>query len=352
MRLRLTCNGAGDIRLQCLRDSKAPLRISPPKGGALVCSDGLQEMTTPAVAEPKVGFGKISNGTTFGRQARSFVREAGAAISSAPLRRCTFLTGTLPGSTSQALQALAAWSGWLVGAVEQSIRDFYPGTQLFGCWEYQRRGALHLHVCVLTPTAAQAVQLRQGWKARWIKLLTTVSRKAGVDLFEREDGSSWSDRKWVTRTDAQQVERSVSSYLAKYLSKGSAKNRKVAQYPPSRWWFCSQSLRDIVRSRRLKTVVEQLPLSLSLDWYERIAGFLVSQSAKTFAYNSPYDCSVRGVITLLSPIEASMFYDSIVSMLASVQRLCAESPTTYLARGGDIWQSGYGQPRAAPSAHA
>lgn len=311
MRLRVDCNAAGDIRVRILRDTKDASKISEPQGSALVCSSGLQEMTTQAKIQRSTGYGQVSSGTTFGKAARKLIREAGCCIDRRARRKCIFLTGTLPGSTKEALEALAAWSGWVAAAVQNWVRDFAPGAATFGVWEWQKRGALHLHLCVAAESESQAQQLKARWKARWIKLLMAVRRRANTDVFQRLDGRSWIDTPWITRTDAQTVEKSVGAYLSKYLSKGSVQAMKTASAPPSRWWFCSKALREEIYSSRIHVELNKLPGMIAQDMFEKLAGYIVGCSKQSFYYASEWDPVIKGVIGLLPPIAASIIFDEI-----------------------------------------
>lgn len=308
MRFVLSTNCAGDIRLQTLRDKvdmqkRAPVTVPP-----LVCSSQFQELTTAQRTGPAPGFGKISTRNTFTRYAKTLIREAGALLDNGPRECLSFLTGTLPGSTDDALGALAAWSGWVIRTVEQWIRDYAPGALFFGVWEYQKRGALHLHVCVRTQQPNESKLLRARWKERWRKVIDAVSKKSQIDLWKRKDGLSWNTSKWVLRTDAQQVEKSVANYLGKYLSKGSSTARKRCECPPAAWWFCPRVLRAKIRALRHKLELRALSLAAAIDLLELAAGRVAEQAVKVFSYVSPYDVSVKGVVVLASPTMAGAMF--------------------------------------------
>lgn len=315
MRLAMSLNAAGDIRLRTLRPrrvSRAPATVPPV---LLVCSSKFQEMTTSAPKTVPAGFGSISTRNTFTRYARGFLRELGALVDGGKRHLCSFLTGTLPGSTPDALGALAAYSGWAVQTITNWVRDAFPGSQWFGVWEYQKRGALHMHICVQSPDVESATRLKRQWKARWIRLLESIGRRAGVDLFARSCGASWSDLKWLTRTDAQTVEKSVACYLGKYLSKGSARVRRRCEYPPSSWWFASRALQSQARQARREVQITQLDLGSAIELFERTSSLLAESLPTAYGYVCPYDCSIKGLIALGSPLQSSMLWDYLASCL-------------------------------------
>lgn len=318
MRLRLTCNAAGDVRLQCLRDAKHIGKVPPALVPLLDCSSVLQEMTTSVKSGPRPGFGSISDRNTFTRYGRTLVREAGAVLDNGPLSHLVFLTGTLPGSTEAAMSALAAWSGWVVQTLSQWIRDTAPEAQYLGVWEYQKRGALHVHVCIRVGSPVQATRLRCRWKARWLKILDAVEVRTGVDVYERQDGGSWRDSKWVVQADAQTVEKSVARYLSKYLSKGAGKLRRRCPEPPSRWWFCSRSLRVRVADMRQVVTVPDLSLAAVLDVFEK-ASSVAAEWAKTVScYVCPYDFSIKGCIALLGGVQAGAVFRMVAPLLRAI----------------------------------
>ena len=315
MRLRLSLNAAGDMRLQCLRDKKAPPKPRVLSGTELVCSAQLQEMTTPRTKTPRPGFGALGSRQRFTRVARTLIREVGAILDDGCRQELVFLTGTLPGSTHDALVALAAWSGWVVQTVQQWIRDTTPGSSFFGVWEWQRRGALHLHVVVRTSSRQAAGMLKQLWKARWIRVLDSVGQRSRVDMYGRQDGGTWVSSKWVVRTDAQTVEKSVASYLSKYLSKGSVKGMNTAAVAPVTWWFCQRTLRTQRLERRREVLLEELSPPCAVDLYQRVSALVVEPVLSAFAYSSPYDAMVKGIVALYKPIHASLMFDHLAGIL-------------------------------------
>lgn len=307
------------MRLLCLQDKQDTRKVSTESGALLVCSSLLQELTTPVQKSVRPGFGTISTRHNLTRYARQTIREVGAVIDSGILRNTVFLTGTLPGSTTEALDALAAWSAWAVGAVLQWVRDYSPTANYFGVWEYQKRGALHLHVCIQCQSPQEADNLKRRWKDRWILVLRGVARRSGVDVFRRDHNHTWADTPWAVRTDAQTVEKSVACYLAKYLSKGSAKNRAACYSPPSAWWFAKRQLTQTARNLRRKIAITHLSLAAQIDLFERVGAVIAEQTAACFSYQSAYDFSIKGLVALLKPIQASLLFDDLKRILGILQ---------------------------------
>jgi hypothetical protein len=309
MRIKMSINAAGDMRLQCLRDVKRKPVVLVPDAATLVCNSKLQEMTTDNERREKTGHGRLSTGTAFGRNARTIIREAGSIVDRLPPSMSVFLTGTLPGSTDAALRAFAEWSSWIVQTTQQWARDIDESARMFGVWEYQRRGALHIHVCIQSSSCGVVNALLQKWHERWCDILRGVRRRSGVDIFARNSDESWEYKPEAWRTDAQKVEKSVGNYLSKYLSKGSLSNQRRANYPPARWWFCSMKLRKEVKDNRRTVELTRLKLADALEAFEVLGGHIAGMTSKAFGYLHPYDVTVKGLVALLKPIEASLLFD-------------------------------------------
>jgi len=183
-----------------------------------------------------------------------------------------FITLTLPGGTELAKRTLAGWSGYLQNRLMQVIRDCEKKNDItlhwLKCWEFQKRGALHLHLVLgADPSVSYsviedcAIQLR----GLWYKLLLdfgdeTVDRPllhyggmTGrlplVDMFERANSNNFKVKSWRSHPDKWQdkivkVDKSVGRYLSKYQgkSKDFDNKKQVKLYYPSRWYGCSRAL--------------------------------------------------------------------------------------------------------------
>lgn len=166
-----------------------------------------------------------------------------------PEQSC-FLTMTLPGDTDEANEALASWSGWIVNRILQHIRDTLPEADYFYKWEFQGRGALHLHLCVAAKEPYAIVPLVDQWKSLCWSLLKQVCEKSGWNLFARERKGDVAFHEY--QADAQIVEKSVSRYLAKYCSKPDKKvnsfgRRTLRKAYPARFSGNSRRLSRWVR---------------------------------------------------------------------------------------------------------
>ncbi len=202
----------------------------------------------------RVGFGVSPKPKNFGYSSGQKLREQGAAVDYLfPDRQGVYcVTLTLPCGTDSAFRVVSDWSGWLINRLFQPIsRDYAGSCHWFYVWEYQKRGALHLHICVAHQT--QGDRIGENLVARWYALLSELSEKTGVCLFTHQKGDRCTVRsKW--QSYCQPVEKSVGAYFAKYAGKKESKNSMwVNRYPVARFWGSSQSLKEVAKS-------------LSFDW--------------------------------------------------------------------------------------
>jgi len=196
------------------------------------------------------GFGGVPRSTRFGNKARRTLSRAAGVLErdGVPPEECLFLTGTIPGSTSDAFDAVACWSSWMLHSVKKWInRQGVAGNLSMYVWEFQSRGALHLHYFVHVPVEAVRTRILWQWSIKWASLINEVGIKFGCDIWERADGTSWSHFHGVIQAPAQFVKKSVGAYLSKYLSKNAPKNEQKsgksdAFLGPVRWWGVSRPL--------------------------------------------------------------------------------------------------------------
>jgi hypothetical protein len=304
MRVTLSANASGEIRCKVLPDSlKSPIAKREAEPILVYCPE-LQDGIYRGPIKSAAGFGEIGIGRKFGGVAKQRVREIGTLIDNGPLQNLVFLTGTLPGSTKWANMSLAAWSAWLVSRLGQWFRDRFAGASWVGVWEYQKRGALHLHVCIRLCTAYEARLLKRCWKTRWLKLLDVVGAKSATDMYARASGGTWNDNRRKTRTDAQSVEKSVARYLSKYLSKSNDKRRNRSLYPPASWWFASENMRQAAKAVRWTYTVSNLSLGEAHQIFEAVGGHIVSASTTCYRVHNRWDSRQQGVVGFL-PASAS-----------------------------------------------
>jgi hypothetical protein len=282
--------------------------------------------------EGRNGYGKLpDNWPNFSFGAKRKINLRGAAVDrliesgTVPVSRW-FFTGTLPGSTDEALKTFASWSSWLMDRTQKWLRDNFSidGENLYhlGVWELQERGALHYHAMIVTRPGLERDYVQAKFQEFWFRLLDQLSDHTWVDLYARSEDSmrrSHPDvESWRGKTDqiaeraayAQEVEKSISAYLAKYLGKSEGKQQDKG-YPPTRWWACTRSLKSL---ETLYHEQEILPGATNEQGQELSALFLELATTMAAAFTATLKDSYNGadyaVIAIFdSRADAWAFYE-------------------------------------------
>ena len=222
-------------------DDDDPCPPSPPLS---LASNSKTERST-------AGYGSLpSRPSKFGLNAKRQLIRSGAALETvAPPEECLFLTGTLPGSTEDAFRAIAAYSGYIVNSLKSWISTYATQKLDFYCWEYQRRGALHLHYCVHIPNSLGRDYIRDSFHQWWVEILHRVGERSNTDLFRKNSGHTWLTDTSKVRATAEVCRKSPARYLSKYLSKSAAPSRGSSRaFSPSRGWGTSRPLKALLDS--------------------------------------------------------------------------------------------------------
>jgi len=242
----------------------------------------------------KSGFGLLPRVTRFTRRASRTLKRVGAAFDVfCPREECLFLTGTLPGSTDGAFRSIAEWSGYIVHRLKAWVAKRQEAKMDFYCWEWQKRGALHLHYVVHLPDRHCREEVRRGFHAEWVSLLESVSVRSGNDLFARGDGRTWAGATHKVRATAEVVRKSVARYMGKYLSKASGST--LSGYCPSRWWGASREACDKLEALTVRRSQEFLSKAKAQALYDNLCRFLEATSEKGYLYRSPVGEGRSGV---------------------------------------------------------
>ena len=197
------------------------------------------------------GFGRLPDkAPAFGLNAkRNLIRRGAAMEGTAPPEECLFLTGTLPGSTEDSFRSIAEWSSYIVHRLKSWIGNYAAQKLDFYCWEYQKRGALHLHYCVWLPDSASRDHIHRGFHGWWVEILHKVGEKSGCDMFRKDSTKTHLGDTSKVRAVAEICRKSPARYLAKYLSKSATPLRGAARsFSPARWWGTSRPLKSLCDS--------------------------------------------------------------------------------------------------------
>jgi hypothetical protein len=203
------------------------------------------------------GFGKLHKGKgNFRRGTARRIQRLGGTLDFLAAKNGhtrAFITLTCPGSTKRAIEKFSAWTGYLLDSLNKWIaakQQRFSGEQgvaRLHCWELQKRGAEHLHYVVnLSPQVFEVVkeELRQWYHA----ILERICELSGEDIFARSNGGgSWRGFPGILQVKCEEVTKSVSAYLSKYLRKGLkvplAQSFRSSTPRPARLWGASKLLK-------------------------------------------------------------------------------------------------------------
>lgn len=246
----------GSISYRLIREAipeKENKRICP-----LMASAASLDITTKSQRKPKslAGWGDKNKSKEFTHRAGQKIREAGAMMDYASGYNpslCRVITLTLAGDTPEAFDALARYSGYAVNRLFQPIRRMgLYDSHWFFVWEYQKRGALHLHIALSNPDKDKSRLCGDRIIAKWIEVLRDIQEKSGIDMFVRRDYKSYAKEEDYQNLN-QEMRKSAGGYFSKYAGKAerSEENSYVRKfskmYPPSRFWGSSQSLKNLCK---------------------------------------------------------------------------------------------------------
>lgn len=179
------------------------------------------------------------------------IRESGAAMAIAAKgenARCREVTLTLPANHQDAFIALAAYSAYAINRLLQPTRrDWGKSALWFFVWEYQKRGALHLHFALFHEDIEECEKMANRMIEQWHKVLCDIGEMANTCMFSRRNKRSCTIReKHQNHTAPMQKE--ISRYFSKYAGKQESKNSWYCQkYPVSRFWGSSYSIKKIIK---------------------------------------------------------------------------------------------------------
>lgn len=199
----------------------------------------------------KGGWGFKPKKTSFGRNARHRILEAGSVMDTMYGKNVVEVTLTVPGNTREIFRTVANWSGWIMNRITQVVRRFDKDTGWFYVWENQLRGALHIHFAIGSSNLPDALKLAEKIKCKWFKCLLELQEKANVDAFKTSYGWTWRYKPEVWKFHILPVYKSVAAYFSKYCGKRTTKDdRDDKGFCPARWWGSSGSIKRGINDNR------------------------------------------------------------------------------------------------------
>lgn len=266
----------------------------------------------------RAGYGALPvRPSRFGLAASRKLKAASSAMSQTVLpHECLFITGTLPGSTEAAFRNLAAYSAYIVNGLKSWIANYAPQKYDFYVWEYQKRGALHLHYCVHIPDEISRDYIRCNFKEWWCGILHRVGALSNCDMFRKNAKKTHLGNESIVRAEAQIVKKDVGRYLSKYLSKSINPKRGNARFfTPSRWWGVSRPLNQLLESMTDRVELMIGGIHSVLKQFESITHYCYSSDGKTFDYSHKFGIGKTIVNYPETPEENQSLWENIMSHL-------------------------------------
>jgi len=205
-------------------------------------------------------FSRLNKPKNFTKQSGQKLRECGSAMDIVCDRNTKFcheVTLTLPANTNEAFTALAAYSGYAMNRLLQPIRRDYGSDCLwFYVFEYQKRGAVHIHIALYHPDECEGLYIAAKMIEQWHKVLIDIGQKADTDMFL----SKRRDRSTVRANHqhhTQPITKAVGSYFSKYAGKEESKQLWYCQkYPISRFWGSSKQIKQIIKENSFEYKID------------------------------------------------------------------------------------------------
>lgn len=296
------------------RDSDTEGDRSGDGHGPGMASDPPLDITSKLSGDSKPGFGGLPKPTKFGNNARRTISRCAGVFEVDRLFPDEFLllTGTIPGSKTESFEAIARWSSWIVKTIKTWIGDRgVESAYSIYVWEFQKRGALHIHYCIHCPDVMKKVGLMKEWKQRWTEIIDGVCERSEVDVWAKKRGGTWATNKTVIQADAQVIRKSVGAYLSKYLSKNAPTNdvkpwESRRFHGPVRWWGCSRPLLKRCQELTENFKVESISHAAIRYLKEKVFDILSWSENKLFNYWDK--AGSTNVLLTYSPENCQMIY--------------------------------------------
>jgi len=255
----------GTVKFRLLKREKVDTnRLSRISDGARLAI--ALDITKKSQRQPRhhAGWGFPNSPKNFSHRAGQRIRECGAMldkVSGYQPEKARVVTLTLAGDTQEAFQSLSDYSGYAINRIFQPIRTLSrEDTYWFFVWEHQRRGALHLHICLYNPDKGLAKECGDRIIEKWLETLADIEKLSGTDMFVRRDKKTYTDPKNYQNLN-QEMHKSCGAYFSKYAGKSSRtkENSYVSfyakKYPPSRFWGSSKNLKAVCRENSYEEVL-------------------------------------------------------------------------------------------------
>jgi len=199
---------------------------------------------------------QVNKPKSFTKVSGQRLRECGAAmdiLSGGDLSQTWEICLTLPANHEAAFQALSKNTYFATHRIFSYLKKQYDGAvSWFYVWEYQKRGALHLHIAVHHPKSELLSTICSDVKRAWIRILKDIGDASdGISMFANKYGKDVPEKHW--QMHSAQINKSVGAYFSKYAGKEESKQSWYCQkYPISRFWGSSKTIKDVIKENSIE----------------------------------------------------------------------------------------------------
>jgi len=214
--------------------------------------DIIQKKQTPK----KNSLTKRNTPKSFTKVSGQRLRECGAALDilcGGDLTQCHEVCLTLPADHEAAFAALAKNTYFATNRIFAYLKKQYEGkVSWFYVWEYQKRGALHLHIAVHHKDSTLLDTICGDIKRAWIRILQDIGDREGTCMFtDKTMKKCVMPESW--QNHSAQIRSSVGGYFSKYAGKEESKNSWYCQkYPISRFWGSSATIKQVIKENSMQ----------------------------------------------------------------------------------------------------
>jgi hypothetical protein len=213
-------------------------------------SDSISSALSSAFSvKSKVDTGRRKLKLFLSRNGRRTLQRCGACFDDSEMTERLMLTGTLPGRLKEAHQALAEYSTYASKTLTNWLTRRHPGCKWLYAWEFQERGALHIHLVAELPLGVSAY-VQEHFRDEWNRILTAISVRSGVNLRKRTQ--KYTHKEGLHEAHSLVLRHSPGRYLSKYISKEKTNGFGGWRFPPRQWY---QASRSILKELREKTQI-------------------------------------------------------------------------------------------------
>jgi hypothetical protein len=196
-------------------------------------------------------------------------------LCSGDLTQCHEVCLTLPANHEAAFAALAKNTYFATHRIFSYLKKQYQGqVSWFYVWEYQKRGALHLHLAVHHKDSSLLDAICGDIKRAWIRILEDIGQSEGTCMFSDKTRKKCTiSQNWQMHSE--QIRSSVGGYFSKYAGKEESKQSWYCQkYPISRFWGSSATIKEVVKQNSMEY---EWDFQGNLEAAERFHGELIEK---------------------------------------------------------------------------